>query len=103
MEWKNILYIDGFKVIIIIILLSFPYIVSFGSHSSWPGGEMSLKAEEIHIGLPFSYINLEYVSEPRVGYFSRFSGSYLNFILNIIIAYLIGIMISLCYYRIKKK
>ena len=104
MNWKKIFGIDAYKVLIIMILLVFPYIVSFGGHASTPDTEWEINANEIHIGLPFSFIDMEYENNMEIGaYISRFSGSYLNFVLDIFIAYLIGAMLAIGYYVIKKE
>lgn len=76
MDLKKIFCIDAFKVLIILILLIFPYIVSFSGHSSTLDKEYGVEANEIHIGLPFSYVDMEYESDEEVGaYISRFTGS----------------------------
>ena len=92
MNWKKIFGIDAYKVL------------SFGGHASTPDTEWEINANEIHIGLPFSFIDMEYENNMEIGaYISRFSGSYLNFVLDIFIAYLIGAMLAIGYYVIKKE
>ena len=95
MEWKNILKIDGYKVLIILILLLIPRVAP-----SYLGD--SLVGDSIYLGLPFSYIQLEYVLQGS-SLVIRPTGSWLNFILNIIIAYLIGVLITFIYYKRKEK
>ena len=110
MDWKKILKLDGFKVFIIVILLFFPLVSTYWVMS----GESSdvvinFSEDAIRLGLPFSYINLWYQYEYSItvpatnGVAPRYIGSSINFVIDIIIAYLIGVLITLIYYKIKKK
>jgi hypothetical protein len=112
MDLKNNLKIDGFKVLIIVILLLFPFVRFSGISSSNDEFETSFTGNTISFGLPLSYIKMDYISQHEIteppqygtgGIITRFTGSHWNFILDIIIAYLIGVVISLGYYRLKKK
>jgi len=86
------------------ILLIFPVIYTYGGHSSTPEYDFNIRANNLHIGLPFPYLSWEYdLSKENTTYFTRFSGSYLSFILDIIIAYFICVLLSIVYSLTRKK
>ncbi len=112
MDWKNILKMDVLKLFIIMILLIFPFISTGYVGSKSPEFTSSFEGNIISIGLPFHYIKMDYISQSQItdpptagagGVISRFTGSYLFFILDIIIAYLIGVILSFGYFSYKKR
>ncbi len=100
MNWDKILQINGFKVLVILILLLYPF-VSYTAHFSSEVGESSV--QQGLFGLPFSIFNFEYTfDENAKAYFPKFSGNALSLIFDILIGYLIAVLISFSYYKIKK-
>jgi hypothetical protein len=103
MDWKKILKMDGFKVFVILMLLLFPYIGTV-AHSSTVDGETSFTGRNALLGLPFKYIYFKYEFDNSASmYIPTFWSSYLNFVFDIIIGYLIAVIIAIGYYRFKKK
>lgn len=95
MDWKNILKIDGYKVLIILILLFIPRTAPMTYGNTWQG-------DTIYLGIPFIHVGMEYYgnqnSQP-----TRFHGNYFYFILDIIIAYLIGVLLAIGYFKIRNR
>jgi len=103
MDLKKIFCIDAYKVLIILILLLYPFI-GITTSTSTIEGETSYTGEHNFQGLPFTYLKFEYKFDEHADtYVPRLFSNLMNFVLDIIVAYLIGVIIAFGYYNIKKK
>ncbi len=102
MNWKKILRMDGFKVFIILIMLLFPGSGYKASISTDEEGHTEANINQNLLGLPFQHLKFEYKYDDSGVHVPQFFGNLLNFILDIIIAYLIAVLIFLGYNKLKK-
>ena len=102
MDFKKILKIDGFKVFVIMILLIYPFMGSQAIVSTVEGvSEANIKQNIC--GIPFPYVQFEYTKDHTGLHIPKFYGRALNFVLDILIGYFIALLITIGYYKIKKK
>ena len=92
MDWKNILRIDGFKVFLTLIFNLFP------QYSQITQGNTAI-GKEIMFGFPICFFKLS-VGDGGIVSISGATGA--GFVVNIAVAYIIGVGIASIYYFIKK-
>jgi len=102
MNWIKIFRIDGLKVFIIVIFLLYPYVSYYGSITNVEGDHNHV--QQTLLGLPLNYINFDYSYDNLSNeYTPKISSIPLNFLFDIIIAYLVGVLIYIFYYKFKKE